>query len=71
VYRWDFDGLARQEFDDLSAEGQAAITAIMNAAVLVDPIEYQRHAGEPIDPPKFIADRRERPERDSNARPTA
>lgn len=36
MYQWDFDGLARQEFDALSAVGQAAITAFMNAAVLVD-----------------------------------
>jgi hypothetical protein len=54
VYRWDFDGLARQEFDALSPLGQVAITAFMNAAVLINPIEYQRHAGEPADPPTLL-----------------
>jgi hypothetical protein len=49
-----FDGLARQEFAALSPVGQASLTTFMNAAVLVDPIEYQRHAGEPADPPKQL-----------------
>jgi hypothetical protein len=51
VYRWDFDGLARQQFSGLSTVGQAALTTFMNAAVLVDPAEYQRHPGDPSDPP--------------------
>jgi hypothetical protein len=54
VYRWDFDGLAQEEFDALSPVGQASLTAFMNAGVLVDPIEYQRHAGEPANPPKLL-----------------
>jgi hypothetical protein len=51
VYRWDFDGLARQQFANLSPVGQAELTAFMNAAILVDPMEYQRHAGEASHPP--------------------
>jgi hypothetical protein len=54
VYRWDFDGLARQEFATLSHVGQTALAAFMNAAVMVDPIEYQRHPGEPSDPPALL-----------------
>jgi hypothetical protein len=54
VYRWDFDGLARQEFATLSQAGQTALAAFMNAAVMVDPIEYQRHPGEPSDPPALL-----------------
>jgi hypothetical protein len=46
VYRWDFDDPARQHFATLSLAGQAELAAFMNAAVLIDPIEYQRHPGE-------------------------
>jgi hypothetical protein len=52
VYGWDFDGLARQQFASLSPIGQAEFTAFMNAVVLVDPMEYQHHAGERSDPPE-------------------
>ena len=45
MYKWDFDGLARQEFATLNPAGQQALAAFMNAAVLVDPIQYQRHSG--------------------------
>lgn len=54
MYRWDFDGLARQEFSTLSRAGQSALSVFMNAAVMVDPIEYQRHPGEPADPPALL-----------------
>jgi hypothetical protein len=54
VYRWDFDTLARQEFATLSHVGQVALAEFMNAAVRVDPIEYQRHPGEPSDPPALL-----------------
>jgi hypothetical protein len=30
------------------------LAAFMNAAVLVDPIEYQRHPGEPTGPTKLL-----------------
>lgn len=54
MYRWDFDDPARQHFATLSLAGQAELAAFMNAAVLVDPIEYQRHPGEPADPPGLL-----------------
>jgi hypothetical protein len=54
VYRRDFDDPARQHFASLSSAGQEELAAFMNAAVLVDPIEYQRHPGEPIDPTKLL-----------------
>ena len=50
MYRWDFDGLARQQFASLSPAGQAELTAFMNAVVLVDPMEYQHHVGETSGP---------------------
>jgi nucleoside-diphosphate-sugar epimerase len=43
--------LARQQFASLSPVGQAKLTGFMNAAILVDPMEYQRHVGEASDPP--------------------
>lgn len=51
MYRWDFEGIARQQFATLSPTGQDSLTVFMNAAVLVDPMEYQRHPGERSDPP--------------------
>jgi hypothetical protein len=58
VYRWDFDGPARLEFATLGPAAQVALAAFMNAAVIVDPIQYQRHPGEPADPPACDADYR-------------
>lgn len=52
--KWDFDGLARLEFATLSPAGQTALATFMNAAVLVDPIQYQRRPGEPTDPPALL-----------------
>ena len=46
--------MARQEFATLSQAGQTALAAFMNAAVIVDPIEYQRHSREPSDPPLLL-----------------
>jgi hypothetical protein len=54
VYRWDFDGPARLEFATLGPAGRVALAAFMNAAVIVDPIQYQRHPGEPADPPALL-----------------
>ena len=54
MYRWDFDDPARQHFAGLSPAGQEELAAFMNAAVLVDPIDYQRHPGEPAEPAKLL-----------------
>jgi len=54
VYRRDFDDPARRHFATLSSPGQEELAAFMNAAVLVDPIEYQRHPGEPADATKLL-----------------
>ena len=54
MYRWDFDDSARQHFATLSPAGRAALAAFMNAAVIVDPIQYQRHPGGPADPPGLL-----------------
>lgn len=52
--QWDFDGPARREFATLSPAGRVTLAAFMNAAVMVDPIQYQRHSGEPADPPALL-----------------
>jgi hypothetical protein len=54
MYHWDFDEVARLEFATLSAVGQAELAAFMKAVVMVDPIECQRHPGEPADPPALL-----------------
>jgi hypothetical protein len=51
VYRWELDESAQPAFDALSSVTQALLTAFMDAAVIVDPIDYQRHPGERSDPP--------------------
>lgn len=54
MYRWELDDPAEPEFGALGHEVQAMLTAFMDAAVLVDPIEYQRHAGELAHPSKLV-----------------
>ena len=51
MYHWDFDEVARLEFATLSPVGQTELATFMKAAVMVGPIEYQRHPGELADPP--------------------
>ena len=51
MYRWDLDGLARQQFESLSRIGKTELTNFMNAAVLVDPMEYQHTLGKASNPP--------------------
>ena len=54
MYRWELADPAEPEFASLSQTVQAALTAFMDAVVIVDPIEYQRHPGEPSDPSKLL-----------------
>jgi hypothetical protein len=51
VYRWELDDSAQPAFDGLGAAVQALLTAFMDAVVIVDPMEYQRHPGDRSDPP--------------------
>lgn len=51
MYHWELDGPAQQEFATLSPAVQATLAAFMDAAVIVDPIEYQRRHDETGDPP--------------------
>ena len=46
MYRWSIDGPARPQFQALPREARAALVEFMNAAVLVDPMEFQRSADE-------------------------
>lgn len=54
MYRWELDDPAQPEFDALRPGIQAQLTAFMDAMVLVDPIDYQRHPGEPADSPALL-----------------
>jgi hypothetical protein len=51
VYRWELADSAEPEFAILNQSVQAALTAFMDAAVIVDPMEYQRRTDEPTQPP--------------------
>jgi len=51
VYQWELDGPAAREFAALSPAARTALAAFMDAAVIVDPLQYQRRADEPDSPP--------------------
>ena len=51
MYRWELDGPARQEFADLPPAARASLVAFMDAVVIVDPVQYQRHRDERNDVP--------------------
>jgi len=46
VYRWELDGLAQQQFADLTPAVRASLAAFMDAVVIVDPVQYQRRRDE-------------------------
>ena len=46
MYRWELDGPAQQEFADLPPAARASLAAFMDAVVIVDPVQYQRHRDE-------------------------
>ena len=46
MYRWELDGLAQQEFAELPPAARAALVALMDAVVIVDPVQYQRRRDE-------------------------
>jgi len=50
VYQWELDGPAGREFASLSQTARKALAQFMDAVVIVDPAEYQRHPDEPPDP---------------------
>lgn len=50
MYHWELDGPAAQEFGGLPSRARRALAEFMDAAVLVDPLEYQRHPDEPANP---------------------
>jgi hypothetical protein len=54
LYRWELADPAEPELASLSQTVQAALTAFMDAVVMVDPIEYQRRPDEPADPPALL-----------------
>lgn len=51
MYRWELADAAEPEFASLSQATQAALTAFMDAVVIVDPMEYQHRPDEPANPP--------------------
>ena len=46
MYRWELDGPAQQEFADLPPAARASLVALGDAAVIVDPVQYQRRRDE-------------------------
>jgi hypothetical protein len=42
VYQWELDAPAEQELAALSPAARAALTAFMDAVVIVEPLQYQR-----------------------------
>ena len=47
MYRWELADAAEPEFVGLKQGVQAILTAFMDAAVIVDPMDYQRRPDEP------------------------
>jgi hypothetical protein len=54
MYRWELDGSAQPAFEALSPALRAQLTSFMDAVVIVDPIDYQHHPGEPADPVRLL-----------------
>jgi hypothetical protein len=54
VYRWELDDSVQPDFDSIGSPVRMAATNFMDAVVLVDPLEYQRHPGEPADANKLL-----------------
>lgn len=54
MYRWELDSSAQPTFEQLSSTVRTLLASFMDAVVIVDPIEYQRHSGEPAAPAKLL-----------------
>ena len=50
MYQWELDGPAHSELAGLSQDARKALAEFLDAAVIVDPAEYQRRQGEPANP---------------------
>ena len=46
MYRWELDDAAQPVSDSLQPETRAALTAFMDAVVIVDPVEYKRKSAD-------------------------
>lgn len=47
MYQWELDGPADGEFSGLSQLARKSLAEFMDAAILIDPVEYQRYPDEP------------------------
>jgi hypothetical protein len=54
MYRWELDGSAQPTFEALSPSVRAGLASFMDAVVIADPVEYQRHPSEPAEPAKLL-----------------
>ena len=54
MYRWELDDSAQPTFEALSPAARALLASFMDAVVIVDPIEYRSHPGEPTDSAKLL-----------------
>ena len=50
MFRWELEDLARDQLAGMPVDAQLALAGFMDAAVIVDPAEYQRRPGEPDRP---------------------
>lgn len=50
MYRWELEGEARQEFDELPVVMRRVLAAFMDAVVREDPVEHRRRLDEPRGP---------------------
>jgi hypothetical protein len=54
MYRWELDDSVQPDFGCLPPPVRMAAANFMDAVVLVDPLEYQRHPGEAADANKLL-----------------
>jgi len=50
LYHWEADDIAGRQLADLAAEAKRTLAALMDAVVIVDPMDYQRSPSEPRKP---------------------
>jgi hypothetical protein len=50
LYHWEADDIAVRQLADLPAQARLTFVALMDAVVIVDPMDYQRSSSEPRKP---------------------
>ena len=55
MYRWEMDGPAEQEFANLGRAAQMALTALLDAVVIADPVHTSAGQMSPLTRPRRCA----------------